>query len=88
MKGEKGTNLRALWVTNQEDLVWFLIRGGVRVRPRFQAGGLLLRDREGQREKEVITQDSQGDNQKADTFFGLELRQDVWVGETELELQE
>lgn len=33
--------------------------------------------------KEVPTHQGEGDTQKADRFLSLELRQDVWVGETE-----
>ena len=85
MQGEKGTNLGVMMVTNQEELVvpyWRRSQG-------FRWGGCHSQ-REGQWEKGaavwegVIAHHGQGDTQEADTFFRLEHRQDVWVGETDL----
>lgn len=59
---------------------------------RFQAGGPLFRERERQRASRrrarlleaVIRHHRQGDTHKADKRFGLELKEDVEVGGTEL----
>ena len=81
----KGDQLRTMWVANQEGLAVPYMEQELQCVLGFRLEGLPLnRERVSGRRaplfgKEVTTLHSQGDTQKADGCFSLELQQDVWV---------